>query len=58
MYTFGGFHISFYSFAIAISLLVVGGVVLLSAKYVIKPFLVFLIVAGAISSYYTDFLAL
>ncbi|OBZ94947.1 sulfatase [Pararhizobium polonicum] len=52
---FGGFNVSFYTFSAAIALLVVAGVVLFSAKYVIKPFLIFLIVAGAISSYYTDF---
>ncbi len=54
-YVFGGLHLGFYAFAAAITLLVFAGVVLFSVKYLIKPFLVFLLIAGAISSYYTDF---
>ncbi|MCD7111492.1 phosphoethanolamine--lipid A transferase [Rhizobium sp. DKSPLA3] len=50
---FGGFHASFYGFALAIALLVAAGLVLLSARYVIKPALVFIILAGAVASYFT-----
>ncbi|WP_426125112.1 phosphoethanolamine transferase [Pararhizobium sp. PWRC1-1] len=55
LYVFGGFHLGFYTFVAAITLLVFAGVVLFSVKYLIKPFLVFLLIAGAMSSYYTDF---
>lgn len=54
-YVFGGFHLSFYTFVAAITLLVFAGMVMFSVKYLIKPFLVFLLIAGAMSSYYTDF---
>ncbi|WP_421871959.1 phosphoethanolamine transferase [Pararhizobium sp.] len=54
-YVFGGFHLSFYTFVAAISLLVFAGVVVFSVKYLIKPVLVFLLIAGAMASYYTDF---
>ena len=54
-YVFGGFHLGFYTFVAAIALLVFAGVVLFSVKYLIKPFLVFLLIAGAMASYYTDF---
>jgi lipid A ethanolaminephosphotransferase len=54
-YVFGGFHLGFYTFVAAMTLLVFAGMVVFSVKYLIKPFLVFLLIAGAISSYYTDF---
>lgn len=54
-HVFGGLHGAFYMFAAAIMLLVFAGMIVFSAKYLIKPFLVFLIIAGAIASYYTDF---
>ena len=54
-YVFGGFHLGFYTFAAAMTLLVFAGMVIFSVKYLIKPFLVFLLIAGAMSSYYTDF---
>ncbi|MEK1928775.1 MAG: phosphoethanolamine transferase domain-containing protein, partial [Pararhizobium sp.] len=54
-HVFGGLDGAFYMFAAAVSFLVFAAVIIFSAKYLIKPFLVFLIIAGAISSYYTDF---
>lgn len=51
---FGGFHASFFGFALAVIFLVAAGLVLVSARYVIKPALVFVILSGAVASFYTD----
>lgn len=53
-YVFGGFTANFYRFSVALIALVFAGTVLFSVKYVIKPFLIFLVMVAAISSYYTD----
>lgn len=51
---FGGFHAGFFGFGLAIMFLVAAGLVVLSAKYLIKPALVFAILSGAVASYFTD----
>lgn len=51
---FGGVNAAFLAFSAALTLLTIAGMVALSVKYLIKPFLIFLLISGAIASYYAD----
>ncbi len=51
---FGGINAAFLAFSAALTLLVVAGMVALSVKYLIKPLLIFLLISGALASYYVD----
>jgi len=53
-YVFGGFSANFYRFTAALILMIFAGTIVFSVKFVIKPFLVCLVIVAAVSSYFTD----